>query len=70
MSEKEITIEKFVLSQSRDTKIKWLNNALEEDNFSAWFGLAQILLKHPIHKGGIETEVIDAIFRKHNQCLN
>jgi len=63
---KKITINKFILSQSRETKIKWMKLALEEDNFNVWFQLTQILLKYPIHEGGIETEVIDKIFKEYN----
>jgi hypothetical protein len=66
MTETGITINKFILSQSRETKIKWMKLALEEGNFNVWFQLTQILLKYPIHEGGIETEVIDKIFKEYN----
>ena len=63
---KEIAIiEDFVLKQNRETKLRWLIKTLEENNFGAWFYLTKILLKHPIHKGGIETEIIDKIFKNH-----
>jgi len=59
-------VEKFILSQEKETKIRWLKDMLEEGNFSAWFQLTNILLKYPIHEGGIETEVIDKIFKEYN----
>tara|TARA_R100001132_G_C3250503_1_gene77845 strand:+ start:624 stop:827 length:204 start_codon:yes stop_codon:yes gene_type:complete len=66
MSELKNDSEKFILAQSRDTKIRWLTELLKEGNFAGWFMLTKILLKYPIHKGGIETEVIDNIFHKYN----
>ena len=59
--------EQFILDQSEETKIKWLNQLLEEQNFGAWLELTKILLKHPIHKGGIQTDIIDDIFKRHNK---
>ena len=60
-------LDDFVLKQSRETKIKWLEDTLKEENFSAWFHLTKILLKYPIHQGGIETEIIDKIFKNHKK---
>ena len=53
------------IKNKNETKLRWLIKTLEEDNFGAWFHLTKILLKHPIHKGGIETEIIDKIFKNH-----
>ena len=53
------------LSMPREIKIQTMEDALKEDRFDIFMGLAKILLDAPISQGGIETEVIEVIWNKY-----
>ena len=60
MTEKE-----FVLSLPKETKIRFLEDSLKEDNFGIFFRLTKILLDAPILEGGMSTEEIEEIRKKY-----
>ena len=58
-------MENLILSMPREIKIQTLDDALKEDRFDIFMGLAKILLDAPISKGGIEADLIDEIWNKY-----
>jgi hypothetical protein len=58
MTEKE-----FILRMPKESKIDCLKAAIEED-FSIFLGLSRILLDAPLDQGGLETEVIEQIYKQ------
>ncbi len=53
--------QKIILKFPRETKLGMLKDALKENKFGIFLGLAQVLLDAPIDEGGIETEAIEKI---------
>ena len=60
-------MENFLLSLDRKRKIKMLEDALKEDKWSIFKSLSKVLLDAPINKGGLETEVIEGIFKRYQK---
>ncbi len=58
---------RFILSFPYEAKIRILEDALRGDDFGIFMGLSRILLDAPISEGGVSTEVIDAIYKKHHK---
>ncbi len=54
-------IKEVILNLPYQTKIETLEDALKENNFGVFFGLAKILLDAPLSEGGVSTEDIEAI---------
>jgi hypothetical protein len=63
MTEKD----KLILGFPREIKLGLLRDALKEEKFGIFLGLSRVLLEATISEGGIETEVIDAIFKEHSK---
>jgi len=57
----------FLLSLDRKRKIRMLEDALKEDQWSIFKDLSKVLLDTPLNKGGLETEVIEEIFKKYQK---
>jgi hypothetical protein len=57
--------EKWFLSMHKEVKLDLLNTALEKGEFGHFFQMVKILLDAPISEGGISTEEIEAIRKKH-----
>ena len=57
--------DRFVLAQGRKYKIDWLKELLNDGKYDVYFGVVRILLNYPISEGGIESEVIDALYQEH-----
>tara|TARA_R110002020_G_scaffold357600_1_gene569949 strand:- start:662 stop:850 length:189 start_codon:yes stop_codon:yes gene_type:complete len=60
-------MENFLLSLDRKRKIRMLEDALKEDKWSIFKSLSKVLLDAPLNKGGLETEVIEEIFKRHQK---
>jgi hypothetical protein len=56
----------FILAQSREIKLEVLEDLIKKGSFGAYFEFVKVLLDAPITNGGIESEVIDALFKKHS----
>ena len=44
-----------------------LEDALKENKFDIFMSLSRILLDAPLNKGGLDTEIVRDIFKKHNK---
>lgn len=62
MTEKD----KLILGFPREIKLGLLRDALKDGNFGVFLGISKILLDANISDGGIESDVIDAIFKEHS----
>jgi hypothetical protein len=62
MTEKD----KLILGFPREIKLGLLRDALKEGKFGIFLGISRVLMDATISEGGIETEVIDAIFKEHS----
>jgi len=60
-------MENFLLSLDRKKQIKMLEDALKEDRFDIFKTLSKVLLDAPLDRGGITTEDIQRIFRRHQK---
>tara|TARA_R110000751_G_scaffold237290_1_gene338362 strand:+ start:286 stop:474 length:189 start_codon:yes stop_codon:yes gene_type:complete len=60
-------MENSLLSLNRKKQIKMLEDALKEDRFDIFRDLSKILLDAPLDKGGLPTEVIEGMFKKHQK---
>jgi len=56
----------MILSFPREIKLGILKDALREDKFDVFLQLSKILLDAPLNMGGIESEIIDAIYEEFN----
>tara|TARA_R100001440_G_C2474898_1_gene112330 strand:+ start:133 stop:459 length:327 start_codon:yes stop_codon:yes gene_type:complete len=63
----EITAQQrdWMLSLDTEQKIMLLDSMLAENEFGHWMSFSKVLLDAPISKGGLSTETIDSVFRKH-----
>ena len=55
----------WMLSLNTEHKIMLLDSMLEQNEFGNFMAFSKILLDAPISKGGLLTETIDSVFRKH-----
>ena len=60
-------MENFLLSLDRKRKIRMLEDALKEDKWSIFKEFSKVLLDAPVKEGGLETEVIEEIFRRYQK---
>ena len=60
-------MESFLLSLDRKRKIRMLEDALKEDKWSIFTEFSKVLLDAPVNEGGLETEVIEEIFRRYQK---
>ena len=60
-------MESFLLSLDRKRKIRMLEDALKEDKWTIFKEFSKVLLDAPVNKGGLETEVVERIFRKYQK---
>ena len=60
-------MESFLLSLDRKRKIRMLEDALKEDKWLIFKEFSKILLDTPVNEGGLETEVIEGIFRRYQK---
>ena len=60
-------MESFLLSLDRKRKIRMLEDALKEDKWTIFKEFSKILLDAPVNKGGLETEVVEGIFRRYQK---
>ncbi len=60
-------MQSFLLSLDRKRKIRMLEDALKEDKWSIFKEFSKILLDAPVNEGGLETEVIEGIFRRYQK---
>jgi len=60
-------MENFLLSLDRKKQIKMLEDALKEDRFDIFKTLSKTLLDAPLDKGGVPTEVVEDIMKKHQK---
>ena len=60
-------MESFLLSLDRKRKIRMLEDALKEDKWTIFKEFSKILLDAPVNKGGLETEVVEGIFRTYQK---
>ena len=60
-------MESFILSLDRKRKIRMLEDALKEDKWSIFKEFSKILLDAPVNEGGLETEVVEGIFRRYQK---
>lgn len=56
----------LVLSLTKEEKIKLLEDCLKEDRFDFFLTFSRILLDAPLDRGGLETEIVEAI---HNESM-
>ena len=61
------SIDSMILNMSYDMKIKLLEDALKEDKLGIFLQISKVLLDAPISKGGIPSEVFQAISDKYEQ---
>ena len=60
-------MESFLLSLDRKRKIRMLEDALKEDKWSIFKEFSKVLLEAPVNEGGLETEVVEGIFRRYQK---
>ena len=60
-------MESFLLSLDRKRKIRMLEDALKEDKWPIFKEFSKVLLDAPVKEGGLETEVIEGIFRRYQK---
>ena len=60
-------MESFLLSLDRKRKIRMLEDALKEDKWSIFKEFSKVLLDAPVNEGGLETEVVEGIFRRYQK---
>lgn len=65
MSEFE-AMKEWVLSLPLETKISMFRDAVKERNFSAELALSKLFLNTPLDKGGVQTEILEAIRKEFN----
>ena len=57
----------LLLEIPKEKKIRMLEDALRENKFSIFMEMSRIYLDAPLNKGGLETEIVRDIFKKHNK---
>ena len=57
----------FLLEIPKEKQIRMLEDALNENKFDIFMSLSRTLLDAPLNKGGLETEIVRDIFKKHNK---
>ena len=57
----------LLLEIPKEKKIRMLEDALRENKFSIFMEMSRIFLDEPLNKGGLETETVRGIFKKHNK---
>ena len=60
-------MENFLLSLDREKQIKMLEDALKEDRFDIFTSLSKVLLDATLDEGGMPTELIEELFKKHQK---
>ena len=60
-------MESFLLSLDRKRKIRMLEDALKEDKWTIFKEFSKIFLDAPVNEGGLETEVVEGIFRRYQK---
>ena len=60
-------MESFLLSLDRKRKIRMLEDALKEEKWTIFKEFSKILLDAPVNEGGLETEVVEGIFRRYQK---
>ena len=60
-------MDNFILSIPKDKKIRMLKDALNEDRFDIFMNLSKLWLNLPLNKGGLETEIVEQIFKKYQR---
>jgi len=55
----------WVLGLPKETKLRFLEDALKEDNFKIFLQISKILLDAPLCDGGISTEEIEEVRKKY-----
>ena len=56
---------KWVLTLSEEDKIMFLEDMLKEQKYGMAFEFMDVLLKAPISKGGVSTDVINDVWKKY-----
>ena len=57
----------LLLGIPKEKKIRMLEDSLRENKFSIFMEMSRIFLDVPLNKGGLETEIVRDIFKKHNK---
>jgi hypothetical protein len=57
----------LLLEIPKEKQIRMLEDALIENKFSIFMEMSRIFLDAPLDKGGLETEIVRGIFKKHNK---
>ena len=60
-------MESFLLSLDRKRKIRMLEDALKEEKWTIFKEFSKVLLDAPVKEGGLETEVVEGIFRRYQK---
>ena len=60
-------MESFLLSLDRKKQIKMLEDALKEEKWTIFKEFSKVLLDAPVKEGGLETEVVEGIFRRYQK---
>tara|TARA_R110000824_G_scaffold120762_6_gene276435 strand:+ start:1693 stop:1911 length:219 start_codon:yes stop_codon:yes gene_type:complete len=62
-----IKMKNLLLEIPKEKKIRMLEDSLRENKFSIFMEMSRIFLDAPLNKGGLETETVRGIFKKHNK---
>tara|TARA_R110001583_G_scaffold25612_1_gene92636 strand:- start:839 stop:1027 length:189 start_codon:yes stop_codon:yes gene_type:complete len=57
----------LLLEIPKEKQIRMLEDALIENKFSIFMEMSRIFLDAPLNKGGLETEIVRDIYKKHNK---
>jgi len=57
----------LLLGIPKEKKIRMLEDSIRENKFSIFMEMSRIFLDAPLNEGGLETETVSAIFKKHNK---
>ena len=57
----------FILGIPKEKQVRMLEDALRENKFSIFMELSKILLVTPLNSGGLKSETVRKIFKKHNK---
>ena len=55
----------WILSLPKGLKLKLLEDCIKEKEMGSYVRITKVLLDAPISKGGIATDEIDEIFKRH-----
>lgn len=56
---------KWILSLPLERKIELMDGMLKDKEIGHYMGFINILLEAPLSEGGVSTEIIEKVFRKH-----